>query len=171
MLDSPVLGQCEELAGIFGALPLRENLVGIEVYVACNGEITVMHLVDNKVGRRLQGRAYIILPARRVCLRHVYDSTVASVHAHGLSEYAHREAAVDVEMIGLVFYIAFHGCRPNTVSGVFHLHFLFSLTVLIKYIHFLGIGRGKEFERRCAWCVCYFVKIEVLSVGSCRTHC
>ena len=48
-----------------------------------NGEITVVHLVDNDVGRRLQWRTLVFTPAFGVGGMHVDDGSSAPVHSHG----------------------------------------------------------------------------------------
>ena len=103
MVDGPGLCEREELAGIFRVL-------------SGDGEVTVVHLVDDEVGRRLHDRSPVLRPAFRVSAPEVDDGAALAVHTHRLGEDTGALAASDVKGVELPHQVALHRCRPQVVT-------------------------------------------------------
>ena len=53
-----------------------------------DGEITMVHLVDDEVGRRLHNRPFVLLPSCGVGLLQVDDGSAHAIHTHSLGKDA-----------------------------------------------------------------------------------
>ena len=84
--------------------------------VAGDGEVAVVHLVDDEVGRGMGGEPMVISPAFRVGLTQVYDSTALSVDTDGLGEDARCVTASDVKGIELSLEVALDGGFPTVFT-------------------------------------------------------
>ena len=106
--DGPGLCQGHELAGILRIL-------------AVDGEVTMVHLVDHKVGGRLRDGVLILRPSLRIGLREVDDGASLAVHTHGFGEDTRAFALSHVEGIELTHQVAFDGGLPLFVGDALHL--------------------------------------------------
>ena len=107
MLDSPRFGECQELALML-------------CIVAGNGEVTVVHLVDDQVGRRLHHGPLVTAPLVGVSLIQDYDGATFAVNTHGLGKDAWTLATSHVEGIETSFKITFDSSSPHTIC-ILHL--------------------------------------------------
>ena len=77
-----------------------------------DGEVAVVHLVDDEVARIVERRAHIAVPTLRVGVAQVDDGAALSVHTHRLCEYAGcvvgLRIVVHAEEIILAFQVALH---------------------------------------------------------------
>ena len=156
VLDSPRLRQGEELAGKLGIL-------------AGNGEVAVVHLVDDEVGWRLDNGMLVAAPVVGECLFLVDDGTALAVDTNGLGKHAWRLAISCVEGIEAAHQVTLDSSRPD-VSLAFHangLHGLPTQSVLVDaHLHRLGGRGGKKLERRLMRRILHFVEVEILCYGN-----
>ena len=147
--DGPGLCQCHELAGILRIL-------------AVDGEVTMVHLVDHKVGGRLRDGVLILRPSLRIGLREVDDGASLAVHTHGFGEDTRALALSHVEGIELTHQVALHGGLPLFVGDAFHLHALLGLAAKTCFIdthhNLLRIVRCKEGEHGLLRRIDHFLK-------------
>ena len=113
MLDSLRLGECEIFALV---LQSRREV---------DGEVAVVHLVDDEVARVAESRTHVVSPALRVGIAQVDDGTAFAVHAHRLGEDAGCVvglcAVVHAEEVVLAFEVALHGELPLACAYTLHL--------------------------------------------------
>ena len=102
MADGPRLRQCQELTRILG--------IGMG-----NGEVAVMHLVDNHVGRRLTHQTAVTVPPFRIGGLPVDNGSAPPVHTHSGGKHTRCLAPSYVEGIELTHQVTFHGGRPQSV--------------------------------------------------------
>ena len=175
VLDGPVFCQGEELARVFAAHAFHEELPRVEVHVAGDGEVAVVHLVDDEVGRRLHHGPAVGSPPFGVGLLHVDDGGALAVHSHGLGKDARRlppgvgvVAASDGEgiesAIGNAFFVLHRG-SPYAIH-IFHLEgleWLPSLSLGVEaHFHLFGLSGGKEPESGLLWGDHTLLEIEIL---------
>ena len=86
VVDGPRFGEGEELTRI-----LR---IGTG-----NGEVTVVHLIDNEVGGRLDDGVLVITPTVGTRLRIVDDGGTTAIHSHGLGKDTRCLAMSGVESV------------------------------------------------------------------------
>ncbi len=157
MVYSPRLGEREELAWISGA-------------ATGDGEVTMVHLIDDEVGRRLHHRALVVLPSLGIRFRHVEHQGIRAIHSDSLGEDAIRALAVHNELVGMEFEVFLHRGGPDAVLPQFHPHFLrlgngIGIACCIILHIDLCICWCKEFEGCSLWCVCCLVEAEILSLS------
>ena len=161
VLNGPRLRQCQELAFVLCVSPIDR-------------EVTVMHLIYNKVSRRLGHRVLVTLPPCRADSLPVDDGTTAAVHADSLGKHAWAFTASHVERIELAHPVTLHRSRPQVITRPLHLdalQHLFVLAVLVQaYQHLLRIVRCKQLKRGLFWRVGHLVKGEILCVHDCCHH-
>ena len=135
VVDGPGLGQCEELTGVLGIL-------------TGDGEVTVVHLVNHEVGRRLCHRMLVTAPMLRVGFRHVDDGTALAVDTYGLGEHTWALALADIEGVELSHQVALHDGGPLLISRFRHFDGLGGFAVqsflVNTYSDFLRIIGGEE---------------------------
>ena len=133
----------------------------------------MVKLVDDEIGRRLDDGMRVATPVFGECLFHVNDSTTLAIDAYSLRKHTRALASTHVKRIELVHQVACSSSCPKAILK-YHLDRLQSLatlSVLIDtYNHFLGIGRGKQAERRLLRCIGYLVKLEILCLHRCCHH-
>ena len=145
MLDGLGLSECQELA--FMLQP------GGHV----DGEITVVHFVDDEIGGRLGLHPLVTTPSSGISLSPVKDVATLSVYADGRSKDSGclqpiGLAAGDVNRIELAFQVALNRCRPElgSVLVLFQfdgLHGSPAKPFVVKaQNHLLGLWVGKETE-------------------------
>ena len=103
MFDGPRLCKCHEFAWVLGIL-------------AGDGEVAMMHLVDNQIGRRLGDRTFIAAPMFRIGFRHIDDGSALAVNTYGFGEDTRALALTHIEGIELPHQVALDGCRPLLVT-------------------------------------------------------
>ena len=109
VLDGPRFGERQELAGMAG---VRTG----------DGEVAVVHLVDDEVGRRFHHRSHVAGPSFRIGFGRVDDGSPLAVDPHGLGKHAGCLATPDVEGIEPAHQIALDGSRPTVwLAGPLHL--------------------------------------------------
>ena len=114
--DGPGLCQGEELALVLGIL-------------TGDGEVAMVHLIDDEVGRRLAHGVTILCPAFGIGLRKVDDGASLAIDAYGLGKDTRALTEAHVEGVELAHEVAFDGGGPLLVGGALHLHGLHGLAV------------------------------------------
>ena len=114
MVDGPRLCQCEELTWILCIL-------------AGDGEIAMVHLVDDEICRRLHHWALITAPVLGIGLGHVDDGATLAIYTYSLSEHTRALAITDVEGIKLAHQVALYRSSPEFVASARHLDGLLRL--------------------------------------------
>ena len=122
VLDGPVLSQGEELARVFAAHAFDEKLPRVEVHVSGNGEVAVVHLVDDEVDRRLDHWALVAFPSVGIGGGHIYHEATLSVHAYCPGTDARSLnplflVARDVEGVVEAAPVATQGGYPPIIEG------------------------------------------------------
>ena len=119
----------------------------------------MVQLIDNKVCRTLGWYATIALPACRVGLFHVDNSTTTTIAAYRFGKDTRCLTTSDVECIELTFEVSLHGCRPGVIAIGHKFHFLIGFSTsscLIKAERWL---RGSvEAESRLTWRIGHLVE-------------
>ena len=98
----------------------RQELTGMLRIGTGDGEVAVVHLVDDEVGRRSHRRTAVALPPFRVAVLHVDDDTFLAVHRHCLGKDARRGLTVNHELIGLALVVARGRDSPDAVGTERH---------------------------------------------------
>ena len=158
VLDGPRLGERQELAWILG---IR----------ARNGEVAMVKLIDDEVGRRLDDGMIVAAPIVRECLFEIDDGTTLTVDTHRFGEDTRALATTHVEGIETAHEVALHnGCpQPVFIGHLLGLQGFAPQPILIdSYHHLLGIGRSKEMEGSLVGAIFHLAEIEVGHLRTCR---
>ena len=96
-------------------------------------KITMMHFVDNHIGRRFQRRTLIILPSFRVRCFPIDNSGTFSIHPDSMSINSRSiplPFIIDfhIESIELIEQILVNHSCPSSILSKFHLHCFISMT-------------------------------------------
>ena len=149
MVDSPGLSKCHELTRVFGIL-------------ANNREITVMHFVDNQIGRRLGNRTLVAAPMSRIGLLHINDGATLTVGTYGFCENSRALTFAHVKGIELTHQIAFDGSGPALVASLLHLHALDSFASQTIFVdadsNLFSVVRCKQLELGLLRCIAHLFK-------------
>ena len=154
--DGPRLGEGEEFARMLRTNTFHSH-VGVEVDVAGDGEVAVVHLVDDEVGGRPQWQSFVVLPSRRIGGAQVEHIAAPAVHTHrpgADTRCFHPLFAVAGDIKGVVVAtpVAAQGGAPHTVEGSLPFqshgaHGFAAHSLLVEAEHrFFCIGRGNEEE-------------------------
>ena len=82
-----------------------------------NGEIAMMHLIDNKVGRRLGCRSAVGFPPLGIGGGHVYHGSACAIYAHGLGKDTGSLPPTHVKCVKTPLEIALDRGGPKVLSG------------------------------------------------------
>ena len=151
--DGPGLGEGEELSLIAG--------IG-----AGDGEVAVVHLVDDEIGRRLGDGMAILCPTFGIGGTEVDDGAPLAVDSYGLGKDTRTLAEAHVEGVELSHQIASDISLPLLVGSALHLDGLdgfASLTIAIETEgDALGIVGGKEYELGLLRGIVHLVEMKVV---------
>ena len=151
VLNGPGLRQGQELTGMLGCW------LG-------DGEIAVVHLVDDEVlGRTTHW--LIVLPPVRVAVAHIDDNSFLAIDSNSLGEYSRRGHTVDHEFIGLAFVVTKSRDRPYTIVIKLHVQ-----AVVAKLNIAVGISRGEQPEDSLVGRVGHLVEMKGLLARAACHH-
>ena len=90
-----------------------------------NGKITMMHLINYNIGKRLKWRTAVLSPALRIGSLHVNDGSTLTIHTNSLSINTRRISQpliIDfyIKGIELTHQVLFYRSVPNTFFARFH---------------------------------------------------
>ena len=123
-----------------------------------DGEIAVVHLVEDEIPGGNVG-TLVVVPAMRIGLVHVNDSTALAVHAHGgcpdtWALAAELAAILHVEGVELALQVTLDFGLPPILARVVRIQFhvdrldgFATLTIFIDaQLHLLGVAVGLDAE-------------------------
>ena len=137
-----------------------------------NGEVAMVHLIDDNVGEVFRCEHTVISPTLWVGCAHVDYGSPLAVHSHRLGEHTWSLALSDVERIEFPFLVAFKFHGPEIVAQPPHAFLDHRLRVnghvalgIHIELYVFRLARGEELEDGACRRIVNLVEVEILRRG------